>query len=167
MVKLKSMNRLYDEMSLEKHIRASFGLRVDIKSIITDKIPVGASSGATVFLSDKGQLYAFIVTHGGQNLGDVKRILSRMNLRPEQFMPPHADAGYFDRVATTKFREVFPGRTAIRDDDLTFYRTLAPYNPALVQIAEVLGGVIKQYDSDAVGRWRSSVKFQYRRIRTS
>lgn len=161
------MKRLYDEMSLEKQLVSDFGLRLDVKSIIADKIPVGRSSGATVFLSNKGMLFALIMTHGGQNLGDVKKILSRMNLKAEQFMPPHADAGFFDRLARSKFLEVFPGRTSVRESDLTFYRTLAAYNPALVQISEVLGGMIKQYDSDAVGHWRPSVKFQYRRIRTS
>ena len=161
------MDQLYNEVSLEKHIRAAFGLRVEIKSVIAGNIPVGASAYATAFLSDKGLFYAFITTRGGQNLGDVKKILTRMNLKPEQILPPHADAGYFDRVATTRFREVFPGRTPQNDNDLTFYRTLAPYNPALVQIAEVLDGVIKQYDSDAVGHWRPSVKFAYRRIKMS
>ncbi|MCL2174396.1 hypothetical protein FWH58_03885 [Candidatus Saccharibacteria bacterium] len=161
------MNQLYNEISLEKHVQAAFGLHVDIKSIIADKIPAGASTGASVFLSEKGLLYALIVTHGGQNLGDVKKILTRMNLRAEQLMPPHADAGYFDRIATAKFREIFPGRAPKNDNDLVFYRTLAPYNPALVQIAEIAGGVIQQYDSDAVGHWRPSVKFTYRRITTS
>jgi hypothetical protein len=161
------MDSLYDEVRLEKHIHAAFGLRVEIKSVIAAKISVGPSSSATVFLSDKGLLYALIATRGGQNLGDVKKILGRMNLRSEQFMPPRSDAGYFDRVAATKFREVFPGRGVVNDQDLVFYRTLAPYNPALVQVAEILGGVIKQYDRDAATHWRPSVKFQYRRIRTS
>ena len=161
------MNQLYDEVTLEKNIYALFGLRVNIKSVIADKIPVGPSAGATVFLTDKGLLYTLIATHGGQNLGDVKRILARMNLKPEQFMPPRGEADYFDRIATTKFREVFPGRVPKHDGDLVFYRTLVAYNPALVQISEVTNNVIKQYDSDAVGHWRPNIKFTYRRIRTS
>ncbi|MCL2280751.1 hypothetical protein FWC31_02590 [Candidatus Saccharibacteria bacterium] len=161
------MNPLYDEVNLEKYIQAAFGVCVEIKSTIANKIPIGAGANATVFLSEKGLLYALIVARGGQNLGDVQKALTRMGLRLEQFMPPHADASYFDRVATTRFREVFPGRTPVRDNDLAFYRTLAPYNPALAQIAEVTDGVIKQYDSDAATHWRPSVKFHYRRIRTS
>ncbi len=160
------MNQLYDEINLEKHIHAAFGLNVEIKSVIANKIPVGPSASAIGFLSNKSMLYAFISTRGEQNLGGVKKVLSRMNLKPEQFMPPHADANYFDRIAKSKFREVFPGRTKVNDKDLVFYRTLASYNPALVQISEVMNGVIKQYDSDAVGHWRPSVKFQYRRIKT-
>jgi len=165
------MKPLYDEVSLEKQLLAMFGLRVEIKSTIAENIPVGASATATVFLSDKGLLYALITARGGQTLGEVRKILTRMNLKPEQFMPRSidgkADPDYFDRIATAKFREVFPGRTPKSDGDLNFYRTLAPYNPALVQIAEVQDGMIKQYDSDAVGHWRPGVKFAYRRIRTS
>ncbi|MDR1969816.1 MAG: hypothetical protein LBQ11_00500, partial [Candidatus Nomurabacteria bacterium] len=124
------MNQMYDEVSLEKHIHAAFGVRVEIKSMIADKIPVSASANASVFLSNKGLLYALITARGGQNLGDVQKILTRMNLRLEQLMPPRTDVSYFDRIATAKFREVFPGRTPVDDNDLTFYRTLAPYNPA-------------------------------------
>jgi hypothetical protein len=160
------MKQLYDEVNLEKNIHLAFGTRLGIKSVIADNIPASASTRATVFLSDKGLLYVFIAARGGQNLGDVKKIITRMNLKPEQFLPPHADTDYFDRVATNKFREVFPSRSTTNDHDLVFYRTLTPYNPALVQISEVLGGVIKQYDSDAVGHFRPSVKFQYRRIKT-
>lgn len=160
------MKQVYNEISLEKQIRANFKLDVDIKSIIAEEIPAGASAYATVFLSDKGQLYALIVARGGQNLGDVKKTLTRMNLKVAQFIPPHGDASYFDRVATTKFRETFPGRTPKNENDLAFYRTLTRYNPALVQISEVENGIIKQYDSDAVGHWRPSVKFTYRRILT-
>ncbi len=163
------MKQLYDEVKLENHIHAAFGLRMQIKSVVA-KLPVSASAVATIFLTDKGLLFALIAARGSQSLGDVRKVLTRMNLRAEQFLPPtidgRSDAGYFDRLATTKFREVFPGREVTRDSDIDFYRTLVPYNPALVQIAEVTNGVIKQYDADAVGRWRPSVKFAYRRIRT-
>ncbi len=158
---------MFDEIDLEKFIHLTFGLVIDIKSTVANKIPVGAGATASVILSDKGLLYALVWSHGVMNLGDVRKIMTRMNLKPEQFMPPHADAQYFDRIATKKFREVFPARDVVRDEDLAFYRTLAPYNPALVQISEVIDGTIKQYDTDAVGHWRPSVKFAYRRIRTS
>ena len=161
------MNPMFDEIDLERFIRSAFGIKLDIKSTLTDKIPVGPGVVASVILSDKGLLFALITAHGPLSLGDVRKILVRMNLRPEQFMPPHADPDYFDRIATAKFREVFPGRTAIGNDDLKFYRTLASYNPALVQIAEVTDDVIKQFDTDAVGQWRPSVRFSYRRIKTS
>jgi hypothetical protein len=48
---------------------------------------------------------------------------------------------------------------------LHFYKTLAPYNPALVLISEVKNGEIYQFDSDAYGNWRVGARFSYRRIR--
>jgi hypothetical protein len=135
--------------------------------MIGQDLPAGAGQRATVFLTTKGLLYAFIVGTHRLTFGEVKKILARMNLRPELFLPPRADANYFRDIGARKFREVFPGREVVSDDDLTFYKTLAPYNPALVQIAEIKDGVIRQYDTDAVGNWRPGVKFQYRRIRAS
>ena len=156
-----------DTASLKKYVWTMFGLQAEIQTIIANKIPVGPSSIATVFLSTRGALYIFIATRGEQTLGDVKKILSRMNLRAENFLPPRADKNYFNESARAKFVKVFPGRKNVGEKDLLFYRTLVPYNPALVQISSVEGGVIKQYDTDAVGHWRNSVKFAYRKIITS
>lgn len=161
------MDSVFDEINLEKYMQANFNLHLEVRSTIVDKIPVGPGAHAKIFLSDKGLLFGLIISQKPQTLGDVKKIVNRMNLRPEQFMPPRADPQYFNNIAENKFREIFPGRSSVKDSDLLFYRTLAPYNPALVQIAEVVDGAIKQYDRDAVGSWRTATKFAYRRIRTS
>ncbi|HMQ09145.1 MAG TPA: hypothetical protein PKC42_00560, partial [Candidatus Nanoperiomorbaceae bacterium] len=165
--KISVMEQVFEELSVEKYIKQAFGLTLEIKSTIVDKLPVGPGTTAKVFLSSKGLLFAIIVGQKNTTLGDIKKIVSRMNLRAEQLIPPHADPHYFDLIAERKFREVFPGRDNVKDSDLAFYRTLAPYNPALIQIAEVVDGTIKQYDRDAATSWRPSVKFAYRRIRTS
>ncbi len=166
-VKYASMKPMYDEIDLEKSIHSVFGLRIEIKSTVADKLPVGEGATAKIFLSSKGMLFTMITPQRVLTLGDVKKIVSRMNLKAEQFMPPHADANYFDRVATARFKEVFPGREVKHDSDLMFYRTLVPYSPALIQISEVKSGMIKQFDRDAASGWRPSIKFAYRRIRTS
>ncbi len=160
-------NQIYDEMSLESEIKSKFGLDVTTKSLIAHEISVAPAARATVFLSQKGLLFAYI--HGSQRLAlaDIKKILARMGLKPELFLPPRGEAHYFDEIGARKFREIFPGRKVVSDKDLLFYRTLAPYNPAFVQIAEVTDGVIKQYDADSVGNWRPATQFSYRRIRTS
>lgn len=156
---------IYDDVQTEKQIKVRFGLDVEVKSVIARRVPVGSATWANVFLSTKGMLYVFIVGTSKMNLGDVKKILARMKLRPELFVPPRGEVNYFDLIGAQKFREVFPGREVVGPGDITFYRTLAPYSPALVQIAEVIDGTIKQYDTDAVGRWRPAAKFSYRRIR--
>ena len=90
-----------------------------------------------------------------------------MGLKAELYVPPKGQPNYFDDIGRERVRAVFPGKTVITETDLIYYRTLAPYNPALVQIHEVIDGEIRQFDTDAHGQWRTAVKFAYRRIKTS
>ena len=158
---------MFDEVNLERRIYALFKLDINIKAVIADRIPVSRSANATVFLTSKQLLFCFVDSPMRLTLGDVRKIMSRMGLRVQQYIAPGADVDYFDDIAREKFNETFPGRIAVSDEDLYFYKTLAPYCPALVQVSEISGGVIRQYDSTAVGSWRPSVKFSYRRLQTS
>lgn len=90
-----------------------------------------------------------------------------MGLKAELYLPPRGRTDYFDQIGRKKFNEVFPGRNIVAKQDILFYRTLAPYNPALILIEEVKNGEIRGYDSDASTGWRTLVKFAYRRIKTS
>ena len=160
-------DEIYDDMALERIAKDRFGLDVDISQVIVRDIEVSRTATATVFLTKKKQLLVFINGHSKLLLSDIKKIVSRMGLRAELYFPPKGQPDYFDAIGREKFREVFPGRGHIKDDDIIFYRTLTPYNPALVLIGEVKNGEIYQYDSDARGEWRVSTKFAYRRIKTS
>jgi hypothetical protein len=151
----------------ERQIQASFGLPMTIKSVVAARLPVGPSAEATLLLSDKNHLFVLIDGRAKLTFGEVKKVVRRMNLAAAKFLPPRGDPDYFQRIAAAKFSEVFPGRRAVHESDLTFYKTLVPYNPALVQISEVVDGVVKQFDTDAVGHWRPALKFSYRRIETS
>lgn len=161
------MENMFNEVDLERRIYALFKLDISIKAVIAERIPVSRSATATVFLTNKQLLFCFIDSPLKLTLGDIKKIASRMGLKVQQFIAPGADVNYFEDIAREKFDKTFPGRIIISDEDLYFYRTLAPYCPALMQISEVSGGIIRQYDSTAVGNWRPSVKFSYRRLQTS
>ena len=141
--------------------------KAQIKQLILLNTPVSRTDTATVFLTTKKQLYVYITAQSHLLFADVKKIISRMGLKAELYLPPKGRPNYFDDIGRQKFNEVFPGRTHVSADDILFYRTLAPYAPALVQIAEVKDSGIMQFDSDAAGGWRQAVKFAYRRIRTS
>ncbi|HRN90544.1 MAG TPA: hypothetical protein PK265_02720 [Candidatus Saccharibacteria bacterium] len=158
---------MFNELALERRISELFGLDVDIQQVIAEQIPVSRTSRATVFLNNKKQLYAYIEGQSRLQLGDVQKMVSRMGLKSELYLPPKSRPQYFDEIGRDKFREVFPGRSHINDSDIMYYRTLAPYNPALVLISEVKNGEIYRYDSDSSGDWRIATKFAYRRIRTS
>ncbi len=157
----------YDELALERSCKTEFGMDIEIKQVIAWRIPVSRVDNATVFLSSKKQLYVYIDAQSRLVLSDVKKLVSRMGLKAELYLPPKGRPQYFDEIGRQKFAEVFPGRTHVTDSDIMFYRTLAPYTPALIQINEVKSGVIFQHDSDASGGWRPAAKFAYRRIKTS
>ena len=159
--------RTFDQLALERACKAEFGVDLEIKQVIALQVPVSLVDKATVFLTSKKQLYVYIEAQSRMVLSDVKKIMSRLGLKAEIFMPPKGQPRYFDEIGRKKFAEVFPGRMHVSDQDLVFYRTLAPYSPALVQVNEVKSGVIRQFDSDASGGWRPAVKFTYRRIKTS
>ena len=158
---------LYDDVALERIVHDTVGLTIDIDNVILRASDVSRTARATVLLSKKRQLLVYIEASSPLLLGDVKKIISRMGLKAELYMPPKGQPHYFDDIGRMKFSEVFPGRKVITDEDIVFYKTLAPYNPALVLISEVKKGEIYQFDADARGGWRVGAKFAYRRIRTS
>lgn len=158
------MDPIFDEINLEKFIAANFGVELVIKTTIVARIPVGISATASVILTDKSQVFALIASQTPMSLGDVRKIARRMNLIVVEFLPPRAQKDYFKSVAARKFNEIFPGRKTVSDEDLAYYKTLVPYNPALVLIGEIRDGKIRQYDRDAVGDWRPAAKFSYKRI---
>jgi len=158
---------MYDELALERDIQDKFGINVDISQAIVFRVPVSHTAEATLFLTNKKQLYLYINGKSKLLLSDIKTIISRMGLKSELFIPPKGRPAYFEEAARNKFIEVFPGRKHVNDEDLMFYRTLVPYNPALVLISEVKNAEVYRFDSDAATHWRVAAKFAYRRIRTS
>ncbi len=156
---------IYDDLALEQNAKIKFGRTFDVKNVIVRGIPVSYTSHATVFLTQKKELMVYIDGESRLHLSDVKKIISRMGLVAELYIPPKGQINYFDSIARDKYREVFPARHNPSDDDLTYYRTLAPYHPALVQILEVKNGEIYKFDTDAKGGWRVATKFAYRRIK--
>jgi hypothetical protein len=160
-------DEIYDDMALERIAKDRFGLDIDISQVIVRQADVSRSATATVFLTKKKQLFVYIHGHSKLLLSDVKKMVARMGLKAELYLPPRGQTDYFDVIGREKFREVFPGRGHISEEDIIFYRTLAPYNPGLVLISEVKNGEIYRYDSDSRANWRVAAKFTYRRIKTS
>lgn len=158
---------IYDDMALEQNIKTHFGLPANVQQVIARAIPVSRTARASVFLTEKKELMVYIDAQARLTLGDVKKFISRMGLSSELYLPPKSQPTYFDDVAKSKFKATFPGRNNPSDTDLIYYRTLAPYQPALVQIHAVKNGEIYQFDTDSNSGWRLATKFAYRRIRTS
>ena len=156
---------VYDDMALEEIAKTKFGLAIDIDHVIVRSIPVSRVATATLLLTSKKQLILYVSGTSKLLLADVKKIVGRMGLVAELYLPPKGQPHYFDDIGKEKFKKVFPGRANPSALDLQYYRTLAPYNPALIQISEIKTGEIKQFDTDAKGQWRTAAKFAYRRIK--
>lgn len=159
--------QLSNTQAITDAIHRDFGMITDVDAMIANGIDVSASAKAWIFLTKKKQLICYIDAASRLTLGDVRKMVSHIGLKPELFVPPKGRPNYFDELAEHEFRKVFPGRRSTGESDLAYYRTLAPYRPALVIVSEVKDGVIHQYDRDARGGWRPGVKFSYRRIKTS
>lgn len=157
-------SEIYDDIAIEETAREQFGKQLDIKQVIARDVPTSHTTTASVFLTTKGQLFALVSGRAPLTLGDVRKIIRRMGMTADAYLPPKHEPHYFDKVAEEKFRDVFPGRTSVSDQDLLFYRLLAPYNPALVRIAAINDGVIRQFDSADSSNWRVAAKFAYKRI---
>ncbi|MEO5499491.1 MAG: hypothetical protein ABIR46_03260 [Candidatus Saccharimonadales bacterium] len=158
---------IYDDMAIEAIAHEHFGKRFDIEKVIVRSIPTTHTTVASVFLTSKNQLYALVHGKAPLTLGDVRKILKRMGLEAEAYLPPAHRPNYFDDIAVEKFKSVYPGRHDISDADLRYYRLSAPYNPALVLISGVVDGTIRQFDSSDSSNWRVAAKFQYKRIKAA
>jgi len=158
---------MYDDLALERLIKDRFGVDTEVRQTIVLKVPVSRTAQASLFLTEKKQLYLFVSGQSKLVLADVTKVVSRMGLKAELYIPPKGRPHYFDELAAEKFHVVFPGRKNVGDDDLRFYRSLVTYNPALVLISEIKDGHVYQFDSDSITNWRVAAKFAYRRIKTS
>lgn len=158
---------IYDDMAIEAIANENFGKRFDIQQVVVRSIPTTHTTVASVFLTSKNQLYALVHGRAPLTLGDVRKIVKRMGLEAEAYLPPIHQPQYFDDIAVAKFRAVYPGRHDISDADLRYYRLSAPYNPALVLIGAVTDGTIRQFDPSDSSNWRVAAKFQYRRIKAA
>ena len=155
---------IYSDINLEKFLQAHFGVNFEIDRVVVRDLPVGRNAEAFVFLTKKKRAYVFISAEAKMLLGDVQKTLTKMGVRADKFIPPNGARNYFEDRAKVKFLEVFPGRVRIGEDDLRFYKTLVPYNPALVEISEVKNGEIKAFYADTRGNWRVAKRFSFKKI---
>ncbi len=160
-------DEIFDDIALEEMAADKFGLKLEISKVIARNIPTSHTTKASVFLTTKNLLYVLIHGRAPLTLGDVRKVVKRMGLSAEAYLPPAHQPSYFNDLAVDKFKSVYPGRHDITDADLRYYRLSSPYNPALVLVDAVVDGTIKQFDPSDTSNWRTAAKFQYKRIKTT
>lgn len=151
-------------LEIENHVKTHFGLALELKELIADQIAVSRSAEMTVFLASDDKLYALVLAKSRLVLDDVNKMLSRAGIVPNCYFPPAGRSDYFYEIALSQFKRVYPGRPLLNERDLDFYKTLAPYNPALAQVRQIKNGRIKTFDADVKGSWRTCCKYYYSKI---
>lgn len=134
-------DQVYSDTVIERAIEAAFGLKLDISEVVARDISTGYTATASVFKTSPNNLFIFIRSQSTMLLTDVQKMARGMNIDAEGYAPPHGDAEYFKRIGIQKFKDMFPGKHIMSDDDTRYYQTLAPYNPALVRVARVKGDI--------------------------
>lgn len=157
-------DEIFGDLAIEKNCQAAFGTTVDIAEMIVRAVPVGITATGSLFKTANSQIYLYVTSQATLLLDDVQKIVSRMNLEADAYLSPRNEADYFERIATGKFKAMFPGKPITGPDDLRYYRGLAPYNPALVRIAKVMGEV-RAYDPQS-RTWHKIKDYSYNKIKT-
>src|SRR6266542_962770 len=106
-------DEIYSDMALERACKERFGFDVDVSKVILRDIEVSRVATATVFLTTKKQLLVYVHGQSRLLLGDIKKIVTRMGLKAEMYLPPKNRPHYFDEIGREKFRQVFPGLGAV------------------------------------------------------
>jgi hypothetical protein len=157
-------NEAFADESIQKACKDHFGLSVEMGEVLVRGFSTSQTSEAAVFRTSTGQLFLYIVSRGAQLFGDVQKMVLRMGCEAEMYLPPNGEKEYFDRIAREKFKALFPGKPIVGEDDLRYYKGLAPYNPALIRLSKVKGE-IRAYDNH-LKAWRKVKDFNYSKIAT-
>lgn len=158
-------DQVLDDIAIETACKDQFGINLNIDEVVVRGASVGQSAQATVFKTTAGQFFAYVTSRGTQQLlADVQKMILRMECEAETYYPPNGEKEYFDRIGREKFKTLFPGKPIISDDDLRYYKGLAPYNPALVRLSKIKGE-IRAYD-EHLKTWRKVKDYHYSKIAT-
>ena len=82
---------MYEDLAAEEIIRDQFAVNMTISKTLLSNIPVSHTMEATVLLNDKSQLYVLINGRSRLKFGDVRKIIARMGLKAEHYLPPQGD----------------------------------------------------------------------------
>jgi hypothetical protein len=98
---------LYREVTIEREIKAGFGIDLSIQQMICDSMPISRTANAHIFLTPDKLLYVYIEAKSNLNLGDVKKLALKMGLVVDKFLPYKNQPDYFEAEALKRFRQVF------------------------------------------------------------
>ena len=156
---MNSEDNRYETTRIQNICKNYFGVNLNINDIILDSIPSSKSSNMTLFKTNDDTIYALCLSEKPLTLADIKNIISSMGIKADSFLPPNADQDYFSRYGQQIFQSVFPGHKQGTDQDISFYKTLAPYSPALIKVSRI-NGIIRKYNNNWQ-QWQNALELSY------
>lgn len=154
---------LAEKMRIKRLCKENFGVDLRINTIVASDVEMTQDDSYTTIFNTNGAMYALCETNEPTTLRDIKSQIRLMGLDAEYYYPPAHDANYFERYGKNAFLSVFPGREIATESDIDFYKTLAPYSPALVRIRKV-NGRIRRFNKPG-NMWQTTMDLSYSRIR--
>lgn len=155
----------FTDLAITETIREEFARKLEITRMLVRDMQVSPVAHASVFRAKGGSVYVLIRSNNPMLLGDVMKIIRNMGAEADNFAPPSGVESYFTDHAIEKYRAVFPGKPVKNDaEELRYYRTLVPYNPALVQLARIRGE-LREYEPES-RRWNVVKRLTYSKINT-
>ena len=155
-------DEIFNDVAIERACQETFGLKLTISEVIVRDAPTSYTATATVFKTSPNTVYVYLSSQSKLLLADVKKMIRGMNIDAEGYVPPHGDKEYFERIGVEKFKSMFPGKHIMSDDDIRYYQTLAPYNPALIRVARIKGDIrALHFESQS---WRKVKDYAFNKI---
>lgn len=156
---VRSENNRYEAARIDNICKNYFGVNLGVTEIILDSAPSSQNSNTTLFKTANGTIYALCLSEKHLTLADVKVIIRQMGIQADSFLPPNADPDYFNRHGQRIFKSVFPAHRDGNADDISFYKTLAPYSPALVKVSKI-NGLVRKYNTNW-RQWQAALELSY------
>jgi hypothetical protein len=156
---------IYTDIAIEESITKEFLIKLDIDRMFARGIKTAANAEASVFKAKGGAVYAYITGPEKQTAGEVHKMAHAIGLEYSEMVPPAGVEDYFVAQATRRFKEVYPGRRDINDEDLRYYKTLVPYPIALLKVTKIKGE-IRAFDPESQS-WKVVKQMSYSQIKAA
>lgn len=155
-------DRDYDSIRLEETIRLcrdAFHVNLPVSEVVFDDIETGPDAFCRLFRTTNGNLYALFTSAHDQTFRDVKQRAKHMGIRIKGYYFPYGDHDHFTNHGYHLFLQAYPGRRQWTLEEARYYRSLSPYQPALVRIEAVDNELRRYNEHDA--QWHKVYDFHY------
>lgn len=150
---------------IEQYCYENFSVNIRIKNIVARKLLISKDTYLIIFFSEKGSLYGLLTSQNNLDLIDIQKMIKASGIEANYFLPPKGDVNYFTNFGKKKYQIHFPAKTEINDQDIEFYQTLAPYNPALFKINKISRNI--KYRDQLSGRLDKEFDYSFTNIKVN